>query len=123
MPPADATHFEARMKDNPEINDEAMKKLLRETRREEPLPPGFQASVWHRIDRLDSKATGSIWQDICHWMGTQLPRPRVAIPYFSVLLAIGISLGLTQGQKQAGHLKNTLSERYVRGLNPYQAPR
>ena len=107
----------------PENHDPALRKVLREWRTDAPLPPRFQEAVWGRIECAQVKATPSVWLVIAHWIGTMLPRPMLAASYLAVLLTIGVTAGWAQGRHETARVKGELGERYVRVLDPYQAPR
>lgn len=115
------------MKNNkPSKSDEALSELLKEWRTDATLPPRFQESVWRRIELAEQpspSATPSAWTVVAHWIGTMLPRPALAVSYVAVLLAVGLTVGWTQGKQQSARVKGELGERYVRVLDPYQTPR
>ena len=111
------------MKTNPENHDEALRKMLKEWRPDASLPPRFQESVWRRIEQAQPQATSSVWSVIAHWIGTMLPRPAVATAYVAVLLTIGVTAGWAQAHQTNARVKGALGDRYVRVLDPYQAPR
>ena len=115
------------MKNDRQTNsDEALSKLLKEWRTDASLPPRFQESVWRRIERAEqpsTSATPSVWTVVAHWIGTMLPRPALAVSYVTILLAVGLTVGWTQGKQQSARVKGELGERYVRVLDPYQTPR
>jgi len=112
------------MKTNePGNHDEALRKLLQEWRTDATLPPSFQEGVWRRIERAQASASPSVWTIISHWIATVLPRPALAASYVAVLLAVGVSAGWAQARQETARVKGELGERYVRMLDPYQAPR
>jgi hypothetical protein len=107
----------------PSAEDKALRKLLEEWRMETSLPPQFQDSVWRRIEHSQAPALPSVLVVIAHWFGSVLPRPAFAVAYLSVLLAGGATFGWAEARKDTTHIKDDLSQRYVRVLDPYQAPR
>ena len=110
----------------PGNHDEALDRLLKNWRVDASLPPRFQEAVWRRIEqakRMPSPAALPVWDVIAHWLGAMLPRPALAASYVTVLLAIGVTVGWTQARQENTRVKNELGERYVRVLDPYQAPR
>jgi len=111
------------MKTDPVNHDEALSKLLKEWRSEAAVPPRFQESVWRRIERTQAPLAPSAWAVIAHWIGTVLPRPALAASYIAVLLTIGVAAGWAQARQETARVKGQLGERYVRVLDPYQAPR
>src|SRR2546427_6414553 len=112
------------MKTNePGDNDEALRKVLREWRTDASLPPRFQEEVWRRIERAQASGAPSAWAVMIHWIGVVLPRPALAASYVAVLLAIGVTVGWAQARQETARVKDELGQRYVRVLDPYQAPR
>lgn len=107
-------------------HDEALRKVLKEWRTDAALPPRFQEAVWRRIEQAghsSSTSAPSAWAVIAHWIGTMLPRPALAASYVAILLAIGVTAGWAQAQQETAQVKTDLADRYVRVLDPYQAPR
>jgi len=105
---------------------EALRKVLKEWRTDAPLPPRFQETVWRRIENAESSsasASPSAWTVVAHWIGTVLPRPALATAYVAVLLAIGVTAGWAQARQETARVRSDLGDRYVRVLDPYQAPR
>ena len=114
------------MKTNDPDNHKALQNLLKEWRSAAPLPPHFQESVWRRIEQAERApvpATPPIWAVLAHWIGSMLPRPALATAYVAVLLAVGVTAGWTQAREETARVKGELSDRYVRVLDPYLAPR
>jgi len=112
------------MKTNePGNHDEALRKVLKEWRTDASIPPGFQEGVWRRIERAQAPIAPSVWAVVAHWIGTVLPRPALAASYVAVLLAIGVTVGWAQAYQETARVKDELSQRYVRLLDPYLAPR
>ena len=107
----------------PGNHDEALHKLLKEWRADAPLPLRFQEAVWRRIERAQAPAAPSVWDVIADWIGTALPRPALAVSYVAILLAIGMTAGWTQARQETARVKGELGNRYIRVLDPYQAPR
>jgi len=115
------------MKANESSNhDEGIGKVLKEWRSDVALPPRFQETVWRRIEQADRATVASapsVWAVVAHWIGTVLPKPALAASYVAVLLAIGVTAGWAQAQQETAQVKSDLADRYVRVLDPYQAPR
>lgn len=108
----------------PNEDDKKLSKLLHEWKVEASLPPRFQEQVWRRIEKAEhAPSAPSAWTVIAHWVGTVLPRPALAASYVAVLLAIGVTAGWAQAQQETAQVKADLADRYVRVLDPYQAPR
>jgi hypothetical protein len=106
----------------PGNHDQALRKLLEAWRADAPLPPRFQDAVWRRIERAQTPAAPPVWNAIANWIGTMLPRPALAASYVAILLAIGATAGWTQARQESTRVKGELGERYIRALDPYQAP-
>jgi len=111
------------MKTEPEGDDEVLRKVLKEWRTDAPLPPRFQEGVWRRIERLRDPIAPSLWAMLVQWAGAALARPALATSYVAVLLAIGMTVGWVQARQNTTRVRDALGERYVRVLDPYQAPR
>ena len=112
-------------KPEPSKNDEKLSKVLHEWKADSSLPPRFQEGVWRQIESASAtRATApSVWSVCAHWIGTLLPRPAMATAYVAVLLAVGVSAGWAQAHQTNARVKGELGNRYVRVLDPYQAPR
>jgi len=108
---------------DPENHDEALRGLLKEWRVETPLPPRFQGEVWRRIECAQAPAVPSIWAVMAHWIRTALARPALAVAYIAVFLVIGATAGWTQAHRATMRVREELGQRYVRVLDPSQAPR
>ena len=104
-------------------NTESLRKVLKEWRSDASLPPRFRERVWRRIERAPTPTVHSIWAVIAHWVGMVLARPALAASYVAVVLTIGVTAGWAQAHQETARVRNELSERYVRVLDPYQAPR
>lgn len=112
------------MKTNePNGQNEPLRKVLKEWRTDAQLPPRFQEEVWQRIERAQASVTPSVGMIIAHWIGTMLSRPALVFSYVVVLVVIGATVGWTQAHQDTAHVKAELGQRYVRVLDPYQAPR
>jgi hypothetical protein len=109
--------------DQPNDRDEALGRLLKEWRTETSLPPRFQEQVWRRIERAETPTPQSLRLLIAHFIGAVLPRPALAASYVAVLLVVGVTAGWAQAHQATTHVRDELSQRYVRVLDPYLAPR
>ena len=105
-------------------DDAALRGLLKEWKVETPLPPHFQEQVWRRIEREEARpaAAAPWWTGFQEWIANALPRPALAVAYVAVLVAAGAGVGWTQAQHETSRISNQLSLRYVRSVDPYQAP-
>ena len=107
-------------------NPEPLRKLMREWRVTEPLPPRFQEGVWQKIQQAESSAspaTTTLWSAFAVWLSSVLPRPAVATVYVMVLLFVGAGTGIWQARSQTARSHDELGTRYVQTVDPYQKPR
>ncbi len=113
------------MKPNSE-NPEPLRKVMREWRVTEPLPPRFQEGVWRKIQQAEVSAspapTTTLWSMCKAWLAAELPRPGVAVAYLSILLVAGMAAGYWRAQQTTAHLDDELGTRYVQSVDPYQKP-
>lgn len=109
----------------PTGNDEKLSKLLHEWKSDVALPPRFQDGVWRQIENATALCAKrpSALDVFAHWIGTLLPRPAMATAYVAVLLTVGATAGWAQAHQTNARVKDELGDRYVRVLDPYQAPR
>jgi len=107
-------------------NPEPLRKVMREWRVTEPLPPRFQEGVWRKIQQAESSGTPAttttLWSVCKAWLAAALPRPAVAVAYLSVLLVAGMTAGYWQARQTTAHLDDELGSRYVQSVDPYQKP-
>jgi len=113
--------IEKRMKINPGQNEVPLERPLRAWQLNTPLPPRFQEQVWRRIADADAKnTTTTLWSVFRNWCQLAFARPAIAVAYAAVLLFIGSSTGYLQARHKSVVIENSLSERYVQSLDPYQ---
>ena len=107
-------------------NPEPLRKVLREWRVTEPLPPRFLEGVWRSIQQAEAKAmpatTTTLWSLCKAWLAAALPRPAVATAYLGVLLVAGMATGYWQARQTTARWDNELGARYVQSVDPYQKP-
>ena len=99
--------------ENPHPEDAKLRALLSESRENPGLPPGFQQSVWRRIERAEAHPAP-------HWLETlaaRLLRPRLALAGFAAVMLLGAVLGANAGGEQAAR---TAQFRYVTAVDPFQ---
>ena len=101
-------------------DDLALRRLLRESG-DAPLPPRFQEQVWHRITLGETQPRPSLWVALSRWIEVMLPRPKLALAYVSVVLAIGVAAGSFAAQAATRRVNTDLGHRYVAALDPYHA--
>lgn len=103
---------------------DGLSRVLREWRSDAPLPPGFQASVWHRIDLKNVEHDrGSLFEIILIWLNHFVARPQMAAALIAVLVMVGVTAGWTQGVHENAKVQNQLAQRYIATLDPYQPSR
>jgi hypothetical protein len=80
--------------------DANLSALLRESRAKPSLPPGFQESVWRRIEETEApmeSRSGSWLEAIVAWA----LRPRFAVAMAVVLILAGSLVGVQRGHQTA----------------------
>ena len=109
----------------PRHEDEPLRALLKEWKATSCLPPSFQEQVWRRIERAEAQPiiTATLWTAWTNWIAAVLPRPALATAYVAVFLALGATVGWAQARHETERVSGNLSARYVRSVDPYQAPR
>lgn len=96
-------------------DDGRLRALLRESRPASPLPPRFQESVWHRIERAQAPSETESWAERLDRAAAWLLRPRLALAGAAAMLLVGISIGVVQG----GSLANDLAkQQYLAAVSP-----
>lgn len=94
-------------------DDPRLRSLLRDARPAPDLPPGFQNSVWRRIEHADVKSASLL--DRVDELVAWLLRPRHALVGATALVLLGITIGVMQG----GNLAHDLArDRYVAAVSP-----
>jgi hypothetical protein len=101
-------------------DDRALGQVLREWKVKAPLPPRFQDGVWRRIERAERQVEPGTWARLARMLETGLLRPRFALAYLAVLLAMGVLGGTFAAQATSRRLNADLGLRYVQSLDPYQ---
>ena len=104
-------------------NPEPLRRVIREWKVAEPLPPRFQDGVWRRIEQAQTRQAASAWAVVANWIATVLPRPALAASYVAVLLTIGLTAGWAQARQEKARVSNEMSLRYVQSVDPYQSAR
>jgi hypothetical protein len=101
-------------------NDGSLDAVLRSWTVKEPLPPRFEELVWQRIERAESVPDETVFSRLRALVEVVLPRPKVAVSYVTVLLALGLLGGAVAAQMKTARLRADLSTRYVHSIDPYQ---
>jgi hypothetical protein len=104
------------MKTNSQMPDDAkLRVLLRESRLNPELPPGFQNAVWHLIERAERPTPALPANDWLDALASWFLRPRRAFATAAAMLLLGLSLGIAQG---AAHANDLAKERYLDSISP-----
>lgn len=98
--------------------DPALRKLLRDTPADVPLPARFNAEVWRRI--AERQAAPSWLGRIAAWAdGLMLLRHPIAVPAaIAVALLVGGLWGAQDGRQSYGAMLAASREAYVRSVDP-----
>jgi hypothetical protein len=109
------------MKIAPGQNEDPLDQPLRAWQVNTTLPPRFQEHVWRRIADADAEnTTTTLWSVIRNRCQLAFARPSVAVACAVVLLFIGSGTGYLQARHKSGLIENSLSQRYIQSLDPYQ---
>jgi len=101
------------MKGNHGRDDTAgLSELLRSARPEGPLPDGFGASVWRRIEQSEEATASAPWWVRLAWMWVE---PRRAFATLALVSLLGAATGLVQGWQWSERLAR---DRYVTVVSP-----
>src|SRR6478672_9923751 len=90
--------------------DENLARLLRGARPAIDLPPGFQNSVWRRIEKGEEPAVGLL-ERLAAWFLT----PRLATVGLTALILVAAGAGAVHGMR-AG--EREARDRYVASVDP-----
>ncbi len=100
-------------------NDESLRQVLHEWTVDASLPPRFQDGVWQRIARAEARPAPSPWSSLARLVEVVLPRPRFALSYVALLLALGVAGGSLAAQIRTRRMQTDLGQRYVQSIDPY----
>jgi hypothetical protein len=103
--------------------DASLDRMLREWVVEDPLPLRFEEQVWVQIKRAEFPPKARLWTWLERLLESVLPQPKVAYCYVSLLLAVGIAMGMWEAQKQINRLDASLGSRYLQSVDPFQGAR
>ena len=101
--------------DNQMPDDPQLRALLRKSRPAPELPPGFQNSVWRRIERAEIPTARPAAADWLDRLAAWFLRPSRALATAAAMLLLGVSLGIAQGASQANDLAR---QRYLNSVSP-----
>jgi hypothetical protein len=99
----------------PNPDDEKLRGLLRQARPAPPLPPGFEDSVWRRIER---SVVPAVKPEAVAWFDRLLElllRPRLALSGIAVLLLLSSVAGVLSGTEAA---RRSAQDRYLAAVAP-----
>ena len=102
-------------------NSDPLREILHSWTMDASLPPRFQEKVWQRIARAEAQAQGGVWDVLVSWLQLLLGRPKIALSYVTVLLALGTAAGSWMAQVQSSRVDEALGKRYVQSVDPYRA--
>jgi hypothetical protein len=95
--------------------DAKLRVLLRESRSEPNLPPGFATAVWHRIERAETPASKPVAASWLDRFVEGLLQPRLAMAGVALLLLAGGLSGVATG---AGATRQLAQDRYLAAVAP-----
>jgi hypothetical protein len=90
--------------------DEKLERLVRAARPSVELPPGFQSSVWRRIEEGQMPAVG-ILERLAGWFLT----PRLATAGLAALVILAAGAGAVHGMRTG---EREARDRYVASVDP-----
>ena len=109
------------MNTNPTPERDPLDRVLRQWVVDTSLPARFQEEVWQRIARAETRAEPDLPAGLWRLIQDILPRPKFAVAYLSVVLALGVTAGALAAQAKTSRLDSDLSLRYVQSVDPYRA--
>ena len=95
-------------------DDERFGALLRAARPAAELPPGFQNSVWRRIEKRDQPSTGFLER-----LAALLLTPRLAGAGLAVVILLAAGAGAARGMRIG---EREARDRYVASVDPSYFP-
>ncbi len=101
--------------------DEALDVLLRQWSVAEHLPPRFQEKVWRRIAQAEEHTQPTTVSRLLRLLEVVLPRPKVALVYMALFLALGVATGTLTAEAKSNRVESELGLRYVQSIDPYRA--
>jgi len=100
-----------------EADDVKLSRVLHEWPVNGPLPPRFQEGVWQRIEAAEARRGASSW--LPDWLVVIFARPAYAAICATLLVVVGISVGLWKADRVTNRWDNQLAQRYVASVDPY----
>ena len=108
---------------DPIEQNDPLGRALRHWKVDAALPPGFQDDVWRRIRLTEARGMPAWWRGLLNAVEGVFHRPALAISYVTILVLAGLSVGYAQARQTSARVDEALGVRYVRSVDPYQAPR
>lgn len=104
----------------PSREDPELSEVLQSWQPTPNLPPRFHQEVWRRIEQKRREAQASNpWQILSRRLLLILARPRFALGYLLVLLALGSGAGWVQGHASTEAFDRSLQGRYIASIDPF----
>ena len=102
------------MRTSGKLDEQALRRLVRQARPTGALPPDFAAAVWRRIEQRQA-TTDSRWQQWLTQAAAFLSEPRHVMATLAAALFLGALMGLIQGWQQSEDLAR---QRYLTAVRP-----
>ena len=109
------------MNTNRDPETDPLDRVLHQWKADASQPPRFQEQVWQRIASAETRPKPSLWPRVWQILEEVLPRPKFAMAYLSLILALGVAAGSVAAQSKVSRLDSELSIRYVQSVDPYRA--
>jgi hypothetical protein len=102
------------------VDPDNLEKLLREWEVKDSVPPRFQEQVWSRIAAAETRSRTPFWVGLLDRLASSFEKPKFALSYGAVVVAIGIAMGTWTAHVKTTHWETDLGQRYLQALNPHQ---
>jgi len=100
-------------------HDARLSALLRESRLTPALPPGFQESVWRRIERAQEPRESVSLAEWLDRAAAWFLHPGLALAGVAAMLVVGIFIGVLQASSLA---HDQAKQRYLTAVSPLTSP-
>ncbi|HLH53756.1 MAG TPA: hypothetical protein VKY92_09090 [Verrucomicrobiae bacterium] len=109
------------MKQNDDRDKGVLEHVLKQWVVDAPLPPGFQNAVWDRIARAEvtPPSAPGFWALLARAVEMNLPRPKFAWAYVTILLLVGVLSGTLAAQRESTRMNAALGARYLKSIDPF----
>jgi hypothetical protein len=97
------------------MGDARLGEILRQSRPDAQLPPGFQDAVWRKISRARVSRTPGTLAERLDQLAGWLLRPRLALALAVVMVAGGVTAGIAQGEGAANSIARA---KYLASVDP-----